>query len=402
MRELSILPDADILLDGARIAAIGPSGSLPAPAGTASVDAEGRIVMPGFVDAHTHACWPGDPSHRLDEWSQLAAGTPYLDLLAAGGGIMATVRAVRAAPQDHLAAALVHRLRRMLRLGTTSVEVKSGYGLSTEAELTMLRAIREAAAGFAGTVIPTALLGHAIDPDYPGGREAFVDHTVRRTLAQVSAEFPRAAVDAFCERSAWTQEETVRLLRQARDRGHPVRVHADQFHSLGVVEAAARMGALSVDHLEASTSDVLATLGASSTTGVLLPACGLHLDGRYANGRALIDAGGAACVATNLNPGSAPCYSMPLVIALAVRHAGLTPTEAIAAATVNPATLLGLHDRGTLAAGQRADLLLLEHRDERALAYELGGDPVLAVIAGGRVVRDDAGLAVHPPATLAR
>lgn len=391
MDVLAILPAADVVIDGHRIVAVGGPGRVAAAAGATVLDAGGRVLMPGFVDAHTHACWPGDPGHRLEEWTRQLAGEAYLDILATGGGIMATVRAVRDASEAELAAALGARLGSMLRLGTTSVEVKSGYGLRAEHELKMLNAIAAAAHASAGTVVPTALLGHAIDPDHPDGRAGFIDDTVRHTLARVSEAFPRITVDAFCERSAWSLEETVRLLGQAAARGHPVRVHADQFNSLGMVEAAVRMAAASVDHLEASTSDVLTALGRSSTFGVLLPACGLHLDGRYANGRGLIDAGGAVCIATNLNPGSAPCPSMPLVIALAVRKCGLTPAEAIVAATVNPATLLGLHDRGTIAPGQRADLILLHHRDERALAHDLGGDPVHTVIAGGCIVRGPAG-----------
>jgi imidazolonepropionase len=295
---------------------------------------------------------------------------------------MSTVRAVRAASQGELEALLKERLAQFLAGGTTTIEIKSGYGLTTPDELKMLRAIRAASIGWPGTVVLTALLGHAMDEDDP--RQ--VERTISETLPAISAEFPGIAVDAFCESGAWSVEDTVALLEAARAAGHPVRVHADQFNSLGMTREAVRLKAVSVDHLEASTAGDIKALASSSTYGVVLPMCGLHLDGRYANARALVEAGGTVAIATNCNPGSAPSASMALAIGAAVRNCGLSPSEAIAATTVNPATLLGLNDRGTIAPGQRADLALLRHRDERMLAYEVGGNPVDAVICGGRVV----------------
>ncbi len=381
--DLAVIERGDVVTLGDRIVGVG--SRLSPGKVVETIDAAGRVLMPGFVDGHTHACWAGD---RLDEWEMKRRGVPYLDILKCGGGIMSTVRAVRAASEDELTDRLSDRLRRMVPEGTTTVEVKSGYGLSTEHELKMLRAIRSAAsAPDVPTVIPTALLGHAIDPDVPG----FVERTIDETLAAVHSEFPGIAVDAFCEQSAWSLADTVRLLTRAKQLGHPIRVHADQFNSLGMVREAVRLGALSVDHLEASTPDDLRLLAESQTFGAILPCCGFHVDGRYANGRAFIDAGGALALATNCNPGSAPCSSMPMAIALAVRHCGLSPAEAVAACTVNAATLLGLTDRGTIAPGQRADLILLKHTDERMLAYEFGGDPVDAVILGGKITRTPPG-----------
>jgi len=393
MRELSVLPHGDVLIAGGLIQAVGAGVSSP---DAEVIDAAGRVLMPGFVDAHTHACWSGGATHRLDEWEFKLQGTPYLDILARGGGIMASVRTVRAASRADLTSELLDRLTLLLRNGTTTVEVKSGYGLSTDSELKMLGAITDAARAFRGTIVPTALLGHATDDAAPGGREGFIDETIRHTLPQVTAHYPGLAIDAYCERGAWTLEECERLLAAAQLNGHPVRVHADQFSSLGMVDLAIARNALSVDHLEATPSHDLARLAASRTMGVLLPACGLHLDGRYANGRALIDAGGAVCVASNLNPGSAPCYNMAMVLALAVRGCGLTAAEAITASTINPAVLLGFGDRGTIEAGKRADLLLLRHRDERALAFCLGDQPIELVICGGQVVPEPPPMAAVP------
>jgi len=343
------------------------------------VEAGGRVLMPGFVDAHTHALWAGD---RLDEFEALQAGTPYLEILERGGGIMATVRAVRETGERKLARMLRERIETMLLEGTTTIEVKSGYGLATEHELKMLRAIHKVGRDFPGTVVATALLGHAIDPEQPD----FVRTTIEETLPAVHAEFPGITIDGYCEQGAWSVEETRRLFEKALDLGHPVRVHADQFNSLGMVDAAIELGARSVDHLEATPEDALARLAESSTFGVFLPCTGFHVDGRYANARAFVDGGGAAVLATNCNPGSAPTSSMPLAIALGVRKLGLTAAEAIAACTVNAAKLLGFDDRGVIAPGARADCVLLRHTDERMLGFELGGDPVDLVIADGEIV----------------
>lgn len=199
---------------------------------------------------------------------------------------------------------------------------------------------------------------------------------------------PRVAIDAYCESGAWSLDECITLFERAIALGHPFRVHTDQFNSLGMTDWAIDHGARSVDHLEASTPEAIAKLACSNTIGVVLPCAGFHTDARYANARAIIDQGGAVALATNLNPGSAPCASMPMAIALAVRYCGMTPAEAITACTVNAAAVLSLADRGTIAPGQRADLILLRHTDERQLAYEFGGNPVDAVIHVGRIVSE--------------
>lgn len=376
LRELGVIPNGELLISEGKIAAVGPK--VEAPAGASVIDAAGRVVMPGFVDCHTHACWAGD---RLGEWEMKLNGAPYLEILKKGGGIHATVSAVREATQKQLAANLRDRLGLMLREGTTTVEVKSGYGLNTEAEMKMLRAIRRAASEWPGTVVPTALLGHAFE----GELDDYAKMVVREMLPEISKEFPDVPVDAYVEKGAWSVEACVKFFEKAT-KHHPLRVHADQFNSLGMVAEAIRLHARSVDHLEASTKSDLLALAASPTMGVILPGTGFHTDQRYARGGFFVDQGGALALATNCNPGTAPTHSMPFAIALAVRHCGLTPAEAIGAATVNGAAVLGLKDRGTLDVGQRADVLILRHKDERALAYELGGNPVDTVICGGVLV----------------
>ena len=379
MSDLAVLDEADVLMRNGLIAQI--SEKLD-PAGANVIEANGRVLIPAFIDAHTHACWAGE---RLDEWDMKRRGASYLELLKAGGGIMSTVRAVRAASEDELFDGIMNRLDWMLRGGTTAVEIKSGYGLTTGDELKMLRAISRAKDAWKGFISHTACIGHAIDREQDG----FVERTIHETLPAVHAEFPGITIDGYCEDGAWSLEETVRLFEAAAALGHPFRIHADQFNSLGMTSAAIGLGARSVDHLEASSEEDLRRLATSDTFGVMLPCSGFHTDGRYGDGRRFIDAGGKLVIATNVNPGSAPCSSMPMAIALAVRHLGISAAEAICACTANAAALIGLSDRGSIAIGKRADLLMLRWRDERELGHTFGGDPVDAVICDGRVVRQN-------------
>ena len=382
--QLSTLEHHDVWIADGQIERVEPTAeqpTLPSDCETRLIEADGRVLMPGFVDCHTHACWAGD---RLDEWQRKLAGASYLQLLESGGGIMSTVRAVRSASENALAEGLLQRLERILRAGTTTIEVKSGYGLSTFDELKMLRAIAAAGERFSGQVIPTACLGHALDPALD--HELFVQQTIQETLPAVTAEFPNIPVDAYCEEGAWSLNECRQLFDAAQTAGHPVRVHADQFNSLGMIDLAIENHYLSVDHLEATDSAALSRLAESSCFGVMLPACGFHLDGRYGDGRTFVDAGGALAIASNYNPGSAPCYAMPMVIALAVRSLGLSVNEAITASTSNPAALLGLGNVGRIEPGLRADLLLLNETNEAQLAFEFGVAPIQEVIVGGKLI----------------
>lgn len=379
MRALGVIPQGEVLVgpDG-KIAAVGEKIE-NVPADALAIDAAGRVVMPGFVDCHTHACWAGS---RLDEWTAILNGETYPDLLKKGGGMLATVRAVRETTRNQLAAGLRGRLDEVLRNGTTTIEVKSGYGLTLEGEIKMLRAIQRAAGDWAGTVVPTALLGHGCEGS---SLDDYAKIVVRDILPEVLREFPGIAVEAFCDQGAWTMEACVRLLEKAR-KHLPIRVSADQFSCTGMVPEALRMHAVCVSHLEGTSKDQLLALAESPVVAVLTPLTGLHLNQRFARGGYVVEKGGAVAIATNCNPGTSPSCSMPLAIAMAVRFCGLDIEEAIVAATVNPAFVLGLTDRGTIEPGRRADLILLHHKDERLLAYEMGGNPVAQVICGGRVV----------------
>lgn len=370
------LPRVHVRVQNGLIAAIGTE--LDAEPGETIIDARGRVLMPGFVDAHTHALWAGD---RFSDFEATLAGRSYAEIAAAGGGILSTVRAVRAASEEELVERLRARLDVMLREGTTTVEVKSGYGLDPENELKMLRAIARTREHFQGTLVATALLGHSIDPEVPN----FVERTIERTLPRVHEEFPDIAIDAFCERSAWTVGDCRRLFERARALGHPLRLHVDQFTRMGGLGLAIDLGIRSVDHLEVSDEAELEAVAAREIFGVMLPTAAFHLNTPYPRARRFLDAGGRLVLASNVNPGSAPCSSLPLTIALAVRHSGVRVEEAIRAVTRDAAELLGLSDRGRIAVGLRADLILLRHTDERFLALEFGGNPVDVVIVRGEL-----------------
>ncbi len=383
--DLGVIERGFVRIEDGRIAEVGEGEETSNDSQEIVIDAQGCVLMPAFVDCHTHACWAGQ---RLDEFALKLAGRSYLDILEAGGGIMSTVRAVRAASQQELTENLRRRLERMAALGTATVEVKSGYGLTTNDELKMLRAVREAASGGAMTIVPTFLGAHAIDPDNP----KFIEQTINETLPAVVEEFPGIVCDAYCEEGAWSLDDTKRLFEKAQSLGLPLRVHADQFNSLGMTRLAVDMNVVSVDHLEATTPDDLKYLAQSETMGVALPACGFHLDDRYAPARAFIDAGGALAIATNYNPGSAPTPSMPFVIALACRKMGLTPAEAIACSTINAACVLNLASEvGSIEVNKRADLQLLDGTDERELGYEFASPGPRLTIINGQVSHRRAG-----------
>lgn len=377
LEDLRAIDRGWIGIDGSRIAALGAGEPAPEWRGARSLDARGRIVMPGFVDCHTHSCWAGD---RYGEWAMKLAGRPYPEILASGGGILSTVRAVRASSRDSLGRDLARRLGEMLALGTTTAEVKSGYGLSAEHELMMLDAIGDAGARSAMRVVPTFLGAHAIDPDVPD----FAARTIRETVPAVAARWPGTCADLYCERGAWGVEDSLGYARAAKAAGMPLRMHVDQFTDLGMVPHAIALGARTCDHLEATSDEHLAMLARSATMGVALPGSPFCLDGPFMRARAFVDAGGAIAIATNRNPGSSPVASMAFAVALSVRRMGLSHAQALRAATWNAACALRVQDRcGALRPGMDADVALWPHGDERALAFELAGPPPDLVLARG-------------------
>jgi imidazolonepropionase len=374
--EVDVLQNAYLLVDDGQIVDVGAMRDLRSRRDDIEeLDGRGLCALPGLVDCHTHACFAGD---RVDEFARRAAGASYEELHAAGGGILATVRATREAGEPALRQAVVRHRSWMLRAGTAVFEAKSGYGLDRETELASLRAIREAAG------IPTWLGAHAVPPEF-GDAEAYLDFALSEVLP-AAAEVAQAA-DVFVERGAFGVGQARRYLEACREHGLELRLHGDQFTELGAVPLAVELGARSVDHLEATGPEGVRALATSGVVGVLLPASALVLGRPMPPARALVDAGAAIALATDFNPGSSFCESLPLVCALAATQLKLTPAEALAACTVNAAHVLGRADSvGRLAPGYEAHCTLLDAPDWRHLAYHLGGDLVAAVLVGGEVI----------------
>ncbi|GGB57608.1 imidazolonepropionase [Deinococcus soli (ex Cha et al. 2016)] len=372
MRSLTVIPDAAMLVSGGVIRWVGPRTDAP---GTAQEhDLGGVAVVPGLTDPHTHAVWAGD---RLADFEARVQGVPYEEILARGGGIRSSMRATGAASVEELVTLARPRLEALRASGATTIEVKSGYGLDFDAELRMLQGVRVLQAEF--SLVPTLLI-HVPPTE---GRAEYVQAVCHDLIPGVAREGLATAVDVFTEREAFTVDETRAILQAAKTHGLQTKLHADQFHAIGGTELACELGALSVDHLEASGPAQIAALAASDTVATILPGVTLHLGLPAAPGRALIDAGAAVAVGTDLNPGSSPVFSTQLALALAVRLCRLTPAEALTACTVNAAAALGLSDRGALAPGQRADFLALHSPDWRDLPYTLGTNPVRTVFVGG-------------------
>lgn len=375
LREVEVIENAYVLCEAGRIVATGRMRDLKQlDADVEELDGRGLSAIPGLVDCHTHACFAGD---RVEEFSLRAGGASYEELHARGGGILSTVRATRAAGDDGLAAALAEHVGWMRASGTTTFEAKSGYGLDRDTELAQLRAVRDAGG------VPTWLGAHAVPPEFDDG-DAYLDFLLADVLPDAAAL--AEAADVFLERGAFDAVQARRYLEACRDASLALRLHGDQFTESGAIPLAIELGARSVDHLEATGDGGVAALAASDVVGVLLPASALFLNRPMPPARALIDAGAAVALATDFNPGSAFCESLPLVCSLAATQLAMAPEEALAACTVNAAHVLARADRkGRLAAGYDADVALLAADDWRYLAYHLGGDVVHTVVVGGEV-----------------
>jgi imidazolonepropionase len=373
--EVDVLEDAFVLCEDGRIAEVGRMRNLGTLEGDVEeVDGRGLCAIPGLVDCHTHVCFAGD---RVEEFDLRARGASYEALHAAGGGILSTVRATRAAGEDALHTAVRRHRELMLHAGTTTFEGKSGYGLDRDTELVSLRAIG------AGGGSPTWLGAHAVPPEF-GDADSYLDFAIDEVLPE-AAQLAEAA-DVFVERGAFSVEQARRYLQACREAGLGLRLHGDQFSEQGAIELAIELGARSVDHLEATGDDGIRRLVASDVVGVVLPVAALMLGRPMPRARGLVDAGGAIALATDFNPGSAFCESLPLVCSLACTQLGLSPAEALGAVTVNAAHVLRRADRvGRLAPRFDADLVLLDAPDWRHLAYHLGGEVVSAVVQSGRL-----------------
>jgi imidazolonepropionase len=390
--ELGLIEDGAVLIQEGRIAAVGRTTELRAlyPR-EPRVDVTGKVLMPGFVDPHTHLVWAGD---RASEFEQRLEGKTYLEIQAAGGGILSTVRATRAAAPEELLSQTLARAQTMFEYGTTTAEAKTGYGLDTPSELRLLETLLAAGAQGPLEIVPTFFGAHAIAPEFAGDPDGYT--------AQICSEMLPTArnwwethvpgqrlpfVDVFCEVGAFDLAQSRHILETARALGFPLKIHADEFESLGGARLAVELGALSADHLVSTTPADIAALAASDTVAVALPCTPFGLaQAHYTPARQILEAGGLLAIASDINPGTGWCESMQFVIALACRFLRLTPAQAIAAATLNAAAAIGRSGEiGSLEPGKQADLLVLSVADYRHLGYRFGANLVQAVIKHGQM-----------------
>ncbi len=395
MADIGGIGGGAVAISDGKIVATGPTDELRNRyAARQAIDASGCVVCPGFVDPHTHVLYAGD---RAAEFELRIRGASYMEIMEAGGGIASTVRAVRQASAEDLVSETRPRLDAMLALGTTTVEVKTGYGLDTKNELKMLRAIAALDREHPVDLVPTFMGAHAVPPEYRGRTDEYVALVVGEMLPAAVAWYPQSPFarrgwpffcDVFCEANVFDRAQSRRVLEAGQALGLAAKIHADEFESLGGVGLAVELGAVSADHLDVTPPAELDLLAGSDTVGVNLPAVPFNLGStRFADARAMIDAGVALALSTDINPGSAPCPSMPLVMAIACRYQRLLPAEALNASTINAAYAVGLGEQlGSLEAGKQADLLVVGAPDYRHLAYQFGGNIVRQVIKRGRVV----------------
>lgn len=389
--DLGLLADAAVAIHKGLVVETGSSARLERTyAARAVLDAGGMLVTPGLVDPHTHVVWAGD---RADEFEQRLAGVTYQQIMAAGGGINRTVRETRAASRETLLAATRARLLTMLAHGTTTVECKTGYGLETQTELTLLEAIRALDAELPLDLVPTFLGAHAVPPEYAGDAEAYVELVIGEMLPAVAAwgaaHWPDGLFcDVFCEAGAFDLAQTRRILAAAQSLGMRLKIHVDEFETLGGARLAAELGAVSADHLVVTPDDEIAALGRSNAVAVSLPCTPFGLGhSRYTPARRFLEAGAALAVGTDCNPGTGWNENMQFVLALATRYLRLTPAEALAAATINAACAIGRGDRvGSLEPGKQADLVIWNVPAYQHLSYRFGTNLARMVIKSGHVV----------------
>jgi imidazolonepropionase len=358
------------------------------------IDAEGRVVTPGFVDPHTHIVYVGD---RLNEFEQKIRGADYLEILAGGGGINSTVMHTRQGTPQQLVALAAKRLDKMLACGTTTTEIKTGYGLDTETELKMLAVMEGLDRTHSMTIVPTFLAAHTVPAEYKGNSEKYVNLICDTMLSEAWKWFVGSSFygrtpffcDVFCESGAFTLAQSRKILETAQSLGYRLKAHVDQFTNLGGSRLAIAMGASSIDHLDAISDDEITALAASTTVAVVIPTENFNAGKtEFADARKMIDRGCAVALSTDFNPGTAPCPSQAMAMAIGCRYQKLMPSEALNAATVNAAFAIGLgHKIGSIEVGKQADLLVFDSTDYRQIAHEFGGNLVSsAFINGTRVV----------------
>ena len=390
--QLSIIENGAVAMRGDRILAVGRSDDLlQSYPDVSRLDAHGRVVMPGFVDPHTHLVWAGD---RADEFSLRLQGKSYMEILAMGGGILSTVQATRKASLEGLILETRQRARFAFTHGTTTAEVKTGYGLTLESEIKQLEAILALDREGPLELVPTFLGAHAVPPEHHGKPDAYVDLVCDEMLPRINAWWQEQApfqplpfVDVFCEQGAFDLAQSRRILETGQSLGFPLKIHADEFENLGGAALAAELGAASADHLVKTSPEDIHALAKSTTVAVSLPGTPFGLgEEAYTPAQKILKEDGLLALATDINPGTSWCESMQFMLALACRKMGLTPAQAIAAATINAAAALQREDNiGSIELGKQADLLILDVNNYQHLGYRFGTNLVSQVIKQGRI-----------------
>lgn len=395
MQDVGSIADGAVAIADGQILAVGNSDELANKFDSNNaIDCTGHAVVPGFVDCHTHTVFGGD---RVHEFEMRIGGATYMEIMAAGGGIISTMQHTRATAENLLYALAERRLDEMLAFGSTTVEIKTGYGLDLATELKMLRIIERLDHEHLCTIVPTFLGAHTVPPEYQDAPDQYVRLVIDEMLPVVvewyagssfAAKGTPLFCDVFCEDHAFNVEQSRQILTAAKNLGLRPKIHVDQFNELGGVEMAVELGAISADHLDVTGPASIEMLSKSDTICVPLPAANFNLGhAEFANARAMIDSGAAVALATDLNPGSAPCYGMPLVMAIANRYQRLLPSETLVASTINAAHVLSLGDSiGSIECGKKADILILKAADYRHISYFIGGNPVDTVIKNGFIL----------------
>jgi len=385
MRTVSTIESAAILIDGERIAWFGPESDLKAPQDCESLDAAGGCVLPGLIDCHTHAVFAGT---REKEFVQRLAGKTYLDIAHAGGGIRVTVEAVRKANREELVELALPRLRRMLLNGVTTIEIKSGYGLTVEDEIKILEVIRELKALQPIELVPTYLAAHTVPREFAGRPDEYLDVVLdNRVLGWIRDDGLAEFCDVFCEKTAFGIMQAYRVMEAGKKFGLRPKIHADQLTQMEASVLAARVGAISAGHLEKIDAAGIAAMRDAGCIAVLLPGCAFFLGTEQAPARTILDANLPVALATDFNPGSSMVESLPLVLSIACTQMRLSPTEAVVAATANAAAAVERHRRvGGIAVGMQADLVILGVPTHERWLYEPGRNCVRTVLKRGKTV----------------
>lgn len=386
MKDIGLIERAAVLCREGKIAWVGRMSefSEALPDDMPELDAAGSTVFPGFVDSHTHAMFAGS---RANEFALRSRGATYQEIAAAGGGIISTIKNVREAPKRELKRNTARYLSEMMKHGTTTVEIKTGYGLDVDSEIKMLEAINEVADEEMAGVVPTFLGAHAVPPEFQSDPDGYVRLVTEKMIPYAGKRGLAAFCDVFCEKGYFSLEQSEEILKCGKKHGMQAKIHAEELSPLGGAELAAKLGAVSADHLEHISDRGIEALSKAGVIAGLLPGVSFFLNHSYAPARKLMDAGVAVAIASDFNPGSCMSFSMPLMMTIACTHMHMSPEEAIAACTLNGAAALGLiAERGSIEVGKDADLVVTDFDDYRMLAYEFGANQVTHTIKGGTLL----------------